>query len=141
MVGAVILASGAVGVSTASACVPPFPVAATYVFANDPTLPGPQLPGQFQVVGSGDLQMQDNYCNATTYTIMNTKVCGFFGCSYEDWAESPHIQAGTGDNWTTVQLQCRPGTNRYWTEQVEILPGTPANPQDAWSPGQPEFTC
>jgi hypothetical protein len=82
------------------------------------TVSGPTVqldPSSHHVIGTAAINVSARMnCSATVIFMLETKVCGFWGCNSHEMASSPAIVLpGSGTVPSTLTANCRPGTNSY----------------------------
>jgi len=81
-------------------------------------------------------------CSTIYQVNAQTKVCGFWGCSYETRAATGWITATSpynGPNY--VSQPCRAGLNRYQTKSEAWLGGAGPNGYTWYYSSNPEYAC
>lgn len=106
------------------------------LYAGDPTLE------TFGVDAYGEFDASPDAGCGVRMTVYNeTKVCGFWGCNWEDWAQyGPWQPEGTSD-YAYVSIDCRSGTNRYRSLAYANYLGGPNYYDDSRASGEPEYSC
>jgi hypothetical protein len=128
--GALVVAQAA----PAFACT--FNAALYTVWANDPVV----FKGQVMDQG-GVNQYPSPMCGSPQASYWYTKACGFFGCSWETWANTQARQPDSNSYYQWAIYACRHGLNRYYSSSHFYNVGGPGYEVDANSSGQPEFAC
>jgi hypothetical protein len=80
----------------------------------------------------------DAACGTDQKTMWETKACGFWGCSWETWAQTNwrQPQGSYYNQW--AQSGCRGGTNRYRTESDYLV----GNSNTYWATSsEPQYSC
>lgn len=159
--GAVALAA-AVGLpsvaaaSTASAVAAGAPAGAgrragCYLWSNITVTASAPVLTSGRVRDTGTWEQSPVYCPYPTGWVgAQTKVCGFWGCSWETRGRTADVTLNASPMSRTATQDCRDGTNRYRTRayietvHLDSQNGVPILASDVNSqddPKQPEFTC
>ena len=79
-------------------------------------------------------------CGSPQETDFQTKVCGFWGCSWETWAQTGPTYPNSNAYGQWVSHGCRSGLNRYQTQVILYNVGGPGY-NAWWTSSQPEYSC